>query len=90
MGLALGSNSLKSNLNLILIKNVLSFNEVAVFDLISKLLNIANTVIDLISQTVFPKLRKEKNKNSFKAFKIRYSNIYSYDSFIYSFWKYGY
>ena len=65
MGLALGSNSLKSNLNLILIKNVLSFNEVAVFDLISKLLNIANTVIDLISQTVFPKLAKEKNKKFF-------------------------
>jgi len=65
MGLAVGSNSLKSNLNLILIKNVLSFNEVALFDLVSKLINVANTVIDLISQAVFPKLALEKNKRFF-------------------------
>lgn len=65
MGIAIGSNSLKSNLNLILIKNILSFNEVALFDLVSKLLNIANSVIDLISQTVFPRLALEKNKSFF-------------------------
>lgn len=66
MGLAVGSNSLKTNLNIILIKSVLSLREVAVFDLISKIVFIGNTVIDLISQTVFPKIAKDKNKLFFK------------------------
>lgn len=66
MGLAVGSNSLKTNLNIILIKSVLSLKEVAVFDLISKIVFIGNTVIDLISQTVFPKIAKDKNKLFFK------------------------
>src|SRR5690606_28688485 len=53
MGLALGSNTLKSNLNIVLIKSVLSYREVAIFDLASKLINIGVTVADLINQTVF-------------------------------------
>ncbi len=66
MGLALGSNTLKSNLNIILIKTVLSYREVAVFDLASKVINIGVTIADLINQTVFPKMAKEKNKVFFK------------------------
>jgi len=66
MGLAVGSNTLKSNLNIVLIKNVLSLREVAIFDLASKLASIGITVADLISQTVFPKMAKEKNKVFFK------------------------
>lgn len=65
MGLAVGSNTLKSNLNIVLIKNVLSLREVAIFDLATKLISIGITVADLISQTVFPKIAKEQNKAFF-------------------------
>src|SRR5690606_16136508 len=63
MGIALGSNTLKSNLNIVLIKNVLSLGEVALFDLASKLISIGLTVVDLISQSVFPKMAKDPNKS---------------------------
>lgn len=66
MGLALGSNTLKSNLNIVLIKAVLSYREVAIFDLASKLINIGVTVADLINQTVFPKMAKERSKKFFR------------------------
>lgn len=66
MGIAVGSNTLKSNLNIVLIKNILSLREVAVFDLASKLISIGITLADLISQTVFPKMAKEKNKRFFR------------------------
>src|SRR5690606_9870281 len=66
MGLALGSNTLKSNLNIILIKTILSYREVAIFDLASKLVNIGITIADLVNQAVFPKMAKEKNKVFFK------------------------
>ena len=66
MGIAIGSNTLKSNLNTILIKNVLSFREVAIFDLAYKVVSIGLTFIDLINQTVFPRLAREKNKYFFK------------------------
>src|SRR5690606_31919248 len=66
MGLALGSNTLKSNLNIVLIKSVLSYREVAIFDLASKLINIGVTIADIVNQTVFPKMAKDKNKVFFR------------------------
>lgn len=77
MGIAVGANSFKSNLNIILLKNFLSFNEVALFDLAMKIVNIGITFTDIISQTVFPKLAKEKNKVFFKKI-IKLVNIFSW------------
>src|SRR5690606_21946932 len=54
------------NLNIILIKTILSYREVAIFDLASKLVNIGITIADLVNQAVFPKMAKEKNKVFFK------------------------
>jgi PST family polysaccharide transporter len=38
-----------------------SYTEVAYFDLALKIVNICNTFLDLISQTIFPKMSLEKN-----------------------------
>lgn len=66
MALAYTSNTFKTNFNIIIVKFFFSFSEVAYFDLALKISNIANTFLDLISQTVFPKMSREKNTNFLK------------------------
>ena len=61
MALAYASNTFKSNFNIILVKFLFSFSEVAYFDLALKISNIGNTFLELISQTVFPKMSREKD-----------------------------
>jgi PST family polysaccharide transporter len=61
MALAYASNTFKSNINIIIVKFLFSYSEVAYFDLAIKISNIGNTFLDLISQTVFPKMAREKN-----------------------------
>lgn len=63
MALAYASNTFKTNFNIIIVKFLFSFSEVAYFDLALKISNIGNTFLDLISQTVFPKMSREKNAN---------------------------
>ena len=61
MALAFFSNTFKVNLNVIVVKMLFSYTEVAYFDLALKIVNICNTFLDLISQTIFPKMSLEKN-----------------------------
>ncbi|BDX39593.1 teichoic acid transporter [Tenuifilaceae bacterium CYCD] len=61
MALAYASNAFKYNFNLILVKLFFSYSEVAYFDLALKISNIGNTFLDLISQSIFPKMSREKD-----------------------------
>jgi len=63
MALANASNAFKYNFNLILVKLFFSYSEVAYFDLALKISNIGNAFLDLISQTIFPKMSREKDSN---------------------------
>jgi len=62
MALAYASNSFKANINIIIVKFLFSFSEVAFYDLALKISNIGVTFLDIISQTIFPKMSREKNK----------------------------
>jgi PST family polysaccharide transporter len=66
MALAYASNTFKLNFNIVVVKFLFSFSEVAYFDLALKILNIGNTFLDIISQTVFPKMSREKDSNFLK------------------------
>jgi PST family polysaccharide transporter len=66
MALAYASNTFKSNFNIIIVKFLFSFSEVAYFDLALKISNIGNTFLELISQTVFPKMSREKDPEFLK------------------------
>lgn len=61
MALAYASNSLKSNLNIVIVKILFSFKEVAYFDLALKISQIGSSFLELISVSVFPKMSREKN-----------------------------
>jgi len=66
MALAYASNSFKANFNIVLAKLLFSFSEVAYLDLALKVANIGITFLDLINQTVFPKMSREKNSSFLK------------------------
>lgn len=66
MGIAYAANALKTNLNLILVKFLLSYKDVAFFDLAIKINNLGVIFLDLVSQTVFPKMSREKNTDFLK------------------------
>lgn len=61
MALAYASNSFKTNLNIIIVKFLFSYSEVAYFDLALKISNIGIVFLDLISQTIFPKMSRDKS-----------------------------
>jgi PST family polysaccharide transporter len=61
MALAYASNVFKTNFNLLVLKFLFSYSEVAYFDLALKITNIGNTFLDLVSRTIFPKMSREKN-----------------------------
>ncbi len=62
MALAYASNTLKANLNIIIVKLLFSFKEVAYFDLALKISRIGTSFLELISVSVFPKMSRDKNK----------------------------
>jgi PST family polysaccharide transporter len=62
MALAYASNTLKSNLNIVIVKILFSFKEVAYFDLALKISRIGTSFLELISISVFPKMSRDKNK----------------------------
>lgn len=66
MALAYASNNLKSGLNIILIKLIFGIKEVAYFDLAMKIVTIANTFSDVLSQAIFPKISRERNMSFLK------------------------
>lgn len=66
MALAYAANTLKGNFNIVLIKHFFSFKEVAYYDLASKIINIAISFLDLISQTIFPRMSLKKDKQFLK------------------------
>jgi PST family polysaccharide transporter len=61
MALAYSSNTLKSNLNIVLVKALFSYKEVAYFDLALKVSRVGTSFLELISVSVFPKMSREKN-----------------------------
>lgn len=61
MALAYASNTLKSNLNIVLVKALFSYNAVAYFDLALKVSRVGTSFLELISVSVFPKMSREKN-----------------------------
>ena len=61
MAMAYASNTLKSNLNIVIIKFLFSYKEVAYFDLAIKISQIGSSFLELISISVFPKMSREKN-----------------------------
>jgi PST family polysaccharide transporter len=61
MALAYSSNALKSNLNIVLVKALFSYKEVAYFDLALKVSRVGTSFLELISVSVFPKMSREKN-----------------------------
>ncbi|WP_221394620.1 oligosaccharide flippase family protein [Dyadobacter sp. NIV53] len=61
MALANISNIFKTNFNLVVVKYFFSFKEVAYFDLAIKISNLGITFLDLISQTIFPKMSRVKD-----------------------------
>ncbi|WP_418510451.1 oligosaccharide flippase family protein [Corallibacter sp.] len=62
MALAYASNTLKSNLNIVIVKFLFSYKEVAYFDLALKISRIGTSFLELISVSVFPKMSRDKNK----------------------------
>jgi len=61
LALAYLSNTFKSKINIIILKLLFSYTEVTYFDLAIKIAEIGNAFLNLISQTVFPKMSIEKN-----------------------------
>lgn len=62
MALAYASNTLKSNLNIVIVKLLFSYKEVAYFDLALKISRIGMSFLELISISIFPKMSRDKNK----------------------------
>lgn len=62
MALAFASNTLKANLNIVIVKFLFSYNEVAYFDLALKISRIGTSFLELISISIFPKMSRDKNK----------------------------
>lgn len=62
MALAYASNTLKSNLNIVVVKLLFTYNEVAYFDLALKISRIGTSFLELISVSVFPKMSRDKSK----------------------------
>ncbi|GGH37846.1 polysaccharide biosynthesis protein [Mangrovimonas yunxiaonensis] len=62
MALAYASNTLKSNLNIVIVKFLFSYKEVAYFDLALKISRIGTSFLELISVSVFPKMSRDKDK----------------------------
>lgn len=62
MALSFGINTIKTNLNVILAKNLFSYTAVAYFDLALKIVNIFISFLDIISQAVYPKMSVTKDK----------------------------
>ncbi|GAB4043925.1 oligosaccharide flippase family protein [Spirosoma litoris] len=54
-------NIFRVNLNVMLIKHYFSYTEVAYFDLAIKIMTIGTTFLDLISQSVFPRMSQIKD-----------------------------
>lgn len=63
MALAYGANTLKYNLNIILVQFFFSYREVAYFDLALKVARLGSSFLELVGIAVFPKMSREKNKN---------------------------
>jgi len=62
MALAYASNTLKTNLNIVIVKFLFSYKEVAYFDLALKISRIGMSFLELISVSIFPKMSRDKNK----------------------------
>src|SRR5690606_28548796 len=62
MALAYGANTLKYNLNIILVQFFFSYREVAYFDLALKVSRLGSSFLELVGIAVFPKMSREKNK----------------------------
>ncbi|MDN3491584.1 oligosaccharide flippase family protein [Winogradskyella bathintestinalis] len=62
MALAYASNTLKTNLNIVIVKFLFSYKEVAYFDLALKISRIGMSFLELISISIFPKMSRDKNK----------------------------
>lgn len=63
MALAYGANTLKYNLNIILVQFFFSYREVAYFDLALKVSRLGSSFLELVGIAVFPKMSREKNKS---------------------------
>lgn len=66
MALSFSVNTIKTNLNVILAKNLFSYTAVAYFDLALKIVNIFISFLDIISQAVYPKMSITKDKKFLK------------------------
>ncbi len=62
MAFAYGANTLKYNLNIILVQFFFSYREVAYFDLALKVARLGSSFLELVGIAVFPKMSREKNK----------------------------
>lgn len=62
MALTVGINIIKANMNVVLAKLFFSYKAVAYFDLAIKITNIFISFLDLISQSVYPKMSILKDK----------------------------
>ncbi len=80
MALAYASNTLKSNLNIVVVKFLFSYNEVAYFDLALKISRIGTSFLELISVSVFPKMSRDKSKTFLK--KVIYLSLILSISFV--------
>ncbi|MDH4460407.1 MAG: oligosaccharide flippase family protein [Flectobacillus sp.] len=74
MALAYISNAFKANSNIVLLKFLLSYKEIAYFDLAQKVLNIFTSFLDLISQSIYPMMVRDRNMNFLKKV-ILYSSL---------------
>ena len=61
MALAYASNTVRSSINVLVIKFILSYKEVTYFDIAIKIINILTTLLDQINQALFPLMLIEKN-----------------------------
>jgi polysaccharide transporter, PST family len=77
MALAYGANVLKSNFSIVIIKYFFSYSSVAYFDLALKVVNIGISFLDLISQSIYPMMVKNKNSTFLKKV-LKYSVIVAF------------
>jgi len=68
MALSYAFNSITTNMSILIVKFFTSYSSVAYFDLANKITNIGIIFLDLISQTVFPKISKTRDKALLKKF----------------------
>ncbi|WP_367757264.1 oligosaccharide flippase family protein [Flavobacterium sp. WC2430] len=62
MALSFSVNTIKTNLNIILAKYFFTYSAVAYFDLALKIVNIFISFLDIISQSIYPKMSITKDK----------------------------